>query len=314
MKYNIIVSILVFLLLACNPYFNTNKKDTKHQSIKKEKSKSTNNGSKTNIKISQNQKENSNSRKKEVSNQKEEEKKIISNQKENSNSRKKEVSNQKEEEKDKDTNRKISNTSLDDLRNLIETANLDREKDIKKLKEETSEQYGMLAAFELLHWGTPPDENKKISDNVPRSKEFRRQIYSFLNPVDANEYKKFAEIIILTGHKYYLLNELYEFGILFDNTIDTIVKLYSKKDTMNKLNNSTLENLKNSFKKLLSTKIIVSKMFKQFLLDDENNKYLIKKDTLKLAPRIDSIFDQIRTTKDEANELNNIISSIYKNI
>ncbi|MCD2382734.1 virulence associated lipoprotein [Borreliella americana] len=288
MKYNIIVSILVFLLLACNPYFNTNKKDAKHTSIKKEKSKSINNGLKTKIKVSQNKKE-------------------------NSNPRKKEVSSQNEEEKGKDNNRKINNTLLDDLRNLIETANLDREKDIKKLEEESPEQYGMLAAFELLHWGSSPDKNKKISDNIPRSKEFRRQIYSFLNPIDANEYKNFAEIIILTGRRY-ILTELYEFGILFDNTIDTIVKLYSKKDTLNKSNNSTLENLKNSFKKLLSTKTIVSKMFKQFLLDDENNKDLIKKDTLKLTPRLDSLFDQIRTIIYEVNELKNIISSIYDNI
>ncbi|MGF7101841.1 protein involved in sex pheromone biosynthesis [Borreliella kurtenbachii] len=36
MKYNIIASMAVFLFLtACNPDFNTNQKDVKHQSSKK---------------------------------------------------------------------------------------------------------------------------------------------------------------------------------------------------------------------------------------------------------------------------------------
>ncbi|ACN92253.1 hypothetical protein [Borreliella burgdorferi] len=35
MKYNIIVSLFVFLFLACNPDFNTNQKDMKYQSSKK---------------------------------------------------------------------------------------------------------------------------------------------------------------------------------------------------------------------------------------------------------------------------------------
>nr|WP_233781042.1 hypothetical protein [Borreliella bavariensis] len=35
MKYSIIVSIFVFLFLACNPDFNTNQKDMKYHSSKK---------------------------------------------------------------------------------------------------------------------------------------------------------------------------------------------------------------------------------------------------------------------------------------
>ncbi|WP_080563936.1 hypothetical protein [Borreliella garinii] len=57
MKYNIIVSMLVFLFLtACNPDFNTNQKDVKHQSSKK-RLKSNQKGLKSKTEVTQNQEE-----------------------------------------------------------------------------------------------------------------------------------------------------------------------------------------------------------------------------------------------------------------
>ncbi|MCD2332740.1 hypothetical protein [Borreliella americana] len=55
---------------------------------------------------------------------------------------------------------------------------MDRKKDIKKLKEEPLDQYGILV-FKDLNWIEPP--NEIISDNSSkRSKNFRRRIYGIL--------------------------------------------------------------------------------------------------------------------------------------
>ncbi len=89
MKYNIIVSMFVFLFLtACNPDFNTNQKDVKHQS----------------------------SRKRVKSNQK----RLKSNQK--GLKPKTEV----DQNQEADQNKITKNTLLDNLRNLIEKVNKDR--------------------------------------------------------------------------------------------------------------------------------------------------------------------------------------------
>ncbi len=44
----------------------------------------------------------------------------------------------------------MKKTLLDDLKNLIETASVDREKYVKKLEEEPANQYGILAFKELF--------------------------------------------------------------------------------------------------------------------------------------------------------------------
>lgn len=65
MKYSIIVSIFVFLVLACNPDFNTNQKDMKYHSNKK-RIKSNKKGLSPKIEVNQKNQEvaNQNQRKK----------------------------------------------------------------------------------------------------------------------------------------------------------------------------------------------------------------------------------------------------------
>ncbi|ACN93383.1 borrelia burgdorferi virulent strain associated lipoprotein (plasmid) [Borreliella finlandensis] len=113
MKYNIITGLFVFLFLACNPDFNTNQKDIKHQSSKKRL--------KLKTETSLNQEE-------------------VPNQEANY-----------KEEKEEGINKKTENTMLNDLRNSIETAKKDNDKYTQKLKEESSSQYGILA-FKDLFW------------------------------------------------------------------------------------------------------------------------------------------------------------------
>ncbi len=95
MKYNIIVSMFVFLFLtACNPDFNTNQKDVKHQSSRKrvksnqKRLKSNQKGLKPKTEVDQNQEANQN--------------------------------------QEADQNKITKNTLLDNLRNLIEKVNKDR--------------------------------------------------------------------------------------------------------------------------------------------------------------------------------------------
>ncbi|WP_268828303.1 hypothetical protein [Borreliella garinii] len=44
----------------------------------------------------------------------------------------------------------MKNTPLDDLKNSIETASADREKYVKKIEEESANQYGILAFKKLF--------------------------------------------------------------------------------------------------------------------------------------------------------------------
>ncbi|WP_419260115.1 CRASP family complement regulator-acquiring lipoprotein [Borreliella afzelii] len=170
----------------------------------------------------------------------------------------------------------MKKTLLNDLKNLIETASADREKYVKKLEEEPANQYGILA-FKELFWPTSPNED--IADNTERSKKYRKYVYCTLNAIDTNKLKELSEIILLSAQTGALFNIFKELG----NTIDdVIVGLYSKKDALNKLEILDLENLKNSFEKLLSTKTIVSEMFSQLLLDYQNDKNLIKRDNTNL--------------------------------
>ncbi|WP_337924899.1 virulence associated lipoprotein [Borreliella americana] len=230
---------------------------------------------------------------------------------------KEEISSLEEEEvvvgassqKRENSNIKRKNTLLNDLRNLIKTAHTDKEKDIKKLEEEPLDQYGVLV-FKDLNWKEPPKE-KVFNNYSERSKKYRRRIYSFLSAINTNEFKTFSEIVKLSSQKTNLLNTLYIFGSFFD---DTIVSLYSKKDTLDKLNISDLEKLKNSFEELLSTKTIIEKMFKHLLLDYQNDTNHIKTNLTKPESHVNTLFNQIIEIKEKAQKLKNIISSIYSSI
>ncbi|MCD2349913.1 virulence associated lipoprotein, partial [Borreliella americana] len=248
MKYNIFVSIFVFLLLsACNPDFSTKQKDTKHQSnIKGSKSKT----------------------------------EVVP--KQDVGPRQK-VGPSKQEE---DINREIKNKLIDDLRNLIEVANMDKEKDIKKLDEEPQDQYG-ISIFKIIGWLSSPGE--RISDNTERSKTYRRRVYGFLNAIDTNEFKKFSEIIRLSALTESILNSSNTLGGFYDRAIS---RLYSKKVALDKLDISDLKKLKNSLEKLFPTKLTVANMFKQLLSDYQNDKNLIKTDATKLSSHVEEIHNQ----------------------
>ncbi|WP_327785839.1 CRASP family complement regulator-acquiring lipoprotein [Borreliella garinii] len=72
-----------------------------------------------------------------------------------------------------------------------------------------------------------------------------------------------------------------------------IVSLYSKKDTLNKLEILELENLKNSFEKLLSIRTVVSEMINQLLLDYKSNKNSIKTNNIELEFHVYARLKQI---------------------
>ncbi len=74
---------------------------------------------------------------------------------------------------------------------------------------------------------------------------------------------------------------------------DVIVSLYSKKDTLNKLEILELENLKNSFEKLLSIRTVVSEMINQLLLDYKSNKNSIKTNNIELEFHVYARLKQI---------------------
>lgn len=74
---------------------------------------------------------------------------------------------------------------------------------------------------------------------------------------------------------------------------DVIVSLYSKKDTLNKLEILDLENLKNSFEKLLSIRTVVSEMLNQLLLDYKSNKNSIKTNNVELEFHVYARLKQI---------------------
>ncbi len=209
---------------------------------------------------------------------------------------------------DADSDKIIKNKLLDDLINLIEKANADREKYVKKMEEEPSDQYGMLAVFGGMYWAEPPRE--LISDaGSERSIRYRRRDYSILlNAIETNELKKFSEIRILSIK----VLEIFSLFNLFGSTLDdVVVHLYSKKDTLGKLDISNLKRLKNLFEKLLSIKTIVSKMSKRLLLDYQNNENFIKTDNAKLGSYVVALSNQIQEKYNEAERLKSEIILIY---
>ncbi|WP_210376908.1 virulence associated lipoprotein, partial [Borreliella valaisiana] len=134
-----------------------------------------------------------------------------------------------------------------------------------------------------------------------RSIRYRRHVYSvLLNAIETNELKKFSEIRILSIK----VLEIFSLFNLFGSTLDdVVVHLYSKKDTLDKLEISDLETLKNSFEKLLSIKTIFSKISKHLLLDYQNNENLIKTDNTKLGSYVVALSNQIKEKYNEAERL-----------
>ncbi|WKC77456.1 virulence associated lipoprotein [Borreliella valaisiana] len=266
MKYYVIVNIFLFLFLnACTPDFSTNRKNL-------------NPSNKTKMKPST---------------------KIIPNQKEKK-VEEQEVEEQEVEEEQEDINQK---TLLNDLINLIEEANAKKEKYIKKMAEEPSDQYGMLA-FDDLGWGKGTES---ISDNTQRSIRYRRHTYTLLSLIDDNELKEFSNIIMITNKTNSLLSNFSNLGGVLDVVTD---RLYPKKSNLDKLNTSDLEKIKESFEKILSIIKSVSETSKQILLDYQNNKNLIKTDVEKLKSYLDILCNQMRKKAMEAEKLQKIILSI----
>ncbi|WP_031506433.1 virulence associated lipoprotein [Borreliella garinii] len=275
MKYNIIVSMFVFLFLtACNPDFNTNQKDLKHQS----------------------------SRKRVKSNQK----RLKSNQKRlKSNQKGLKPKTEVDQNQEVDQNKITKNTLLDNLRNLIEKVNKDRKKYVKRLEEEPLNQYGILAFKELFWEGT----QDKAADNIEKAKIYRQRTYSVLNDFDTNEFKKFSKITMLSKQQQSLFNSFNSFGATIEDTFVFLLNR-NKKDNLEKLEISDLENLKNSIEKFLSIKTMISTILTQFLLDYESNKNFIKTDTSKLDFYLATISNQIEEQNAEAIKLKNDIFSI----
>ncbi|ABH02216.1 putative lipoprotein, Borrelia protein family PFam60 (plasmid) [Borreliella afzelii PKo] len=324
MKYNIIVSLFVFLFLACNPDFNTNQKDIKYHSSKKriksnkKRIKSNKKGLSPKTEVNQKNQEVANQNQ-EVANQNQEvanQNQEVANQNQEVTDQNQEVTDQNQEVTDQnqevtdqnqevtDQNQRKKNMLLNDLRNLIEKANADKEKYEKRLKEEPTDQYG-IGAFKRLRWHEEPRET--VSDNSERSKAYRKLTYGILNDMNTSELKKFSEIIILANEVEGIFNTSSALG---GNIDYVIIHLYPKKDNLDKLEISDLENLKDLFEKLLSTKAIVSKMLKQLLLDYQDNKNSIQTDTTKLKLHVEEIIKQIEENQEEAEKLKSDILSI----
>ncbi len=265
---------MFFLFLtACNPDFNTNQKDVKHQSSRKrvksnqKRLKSNQKGLKPKTEVDQNQEANQN--------------------------------------QEADQNKITKNTLLDNLRNLIEKVNKDRKKYVKRLEEEPLNQYGILAFKELFWEGT----QDKAADNIEKAKIYRQRTYSVLNDFDTNEFKKFSKITMLSKQQQGLFNSFNSFGATIEDTFVFLLNP-NKKDNLEKLEISDLENLKNSIEKFLSIKTMISTILTQFLLDYESNKNFIKTDTSKLDFYLATISNQIEEQNAEAIKLKNDIFSI----
>ncbi|ACN92258.1 virulence associated lipoprotein [Borreliella burgdorferi] len=210
-------------------------------------------------------------------------------------------SNMEASSKEEDPNKKIKNTLLNDLINLIEIANEHKEKYEKRMQEEPSDQYGILAFQELdLSVG-------KISEDTPQSKKFRKNTYSTLSAIDVNKLKDLSEIIRNSGQIQGLFNIFNRFGGIFDDSLNHV---YSKKDILGGLEILDLDKLKNSFEKLLSIKETFSKMLNQLLLDYKNDKDHIRTETNKLKSHTTALFEQLDKKEDEAYEPKNQIFSI----
>ncbi|WP_418457387.1 CRASP family complement regulator-acquiring lipoprotein [Borreliella andersonii] len=212
-----------------------------------------------------------------------------------------ELRKKQQEEEELRKKQQLKNKLLNDLKNLIEIANTDKEKSTKRMKEEPSDQYGILA-FQELYMSTG-----KVSENKPEPKKFRENTYSTLSAIDDNKLKDLSEIIRKSGQIQGLFNIFNRFGINFNEPLNHV---YSKKDTLKELEISDLEKLKNSFEKLLSLKATFTKMLNQLLLDYENDKDHIRTDTNKLKSYGTEFFNQLDEKESESYAPKNQIFSI----
>ncbi|MBB6043306.1 virulence associated lipoprotein (plasmid) [Borreliella yangtzensis] len=291
MKYSTIASIFVFLFLnACNPDFNTDKKDMGYKSSKR-RLKSNKNRLNPKTAATQNQEAKPNQE-------------IAQNQEE-------------------DPNKKTKSTLIDDLKNLLEKANTDRKNYEKKLEEEPSDQYGMKELFKMSIWadsqyGTkkpptmpirPDSQYESFADNTERSKQERKAFYCALNDIDISKLKELSEIIILSKKYEFIFNSILEFGHIPD---EMILALYPKKDTLHELEISKLEKLKNLFEKFLSIKTNISEMINQLLLNYQNDINSIKTDSTKIESYIKTLDNQIWEKIKEAREVRNEILSLFR--
>ncbi|SCW42335.1 lipoprotein, partial [Borreliella japonica] len=194
-------------------------------------------------------------------------------------------------------------TLLNNFINSIESANVDKEKYIKKMEKEPSDQYG-ISIFGAIGWNEPGGEF--ISSNTNRSIRYRRRVYTILSLIDDNELKEFSNIISIAGIYESLLATFNYLGGAIDNSIDF---LHPKKDALDKLDISDLKKLKKSFDTILSTVKFVSETAKQILLDYQNDKNLIKTDTSKLRSHLNTLYNQIKEKVEEARRLEKDILS-----
>ncbi|WP_424632676.1 virulence associated lipoprotein [Borreliella lusitaniae] len=299
MKYHILVYIFVFLFLnACNTDFNNNQKDIKPPPPDKKESRPSSESEPS-------QKEDLNNPSSEIESKPEQEsepsqKEDLNNPSSEMESKPKQESDPKQEE---ELNKKIKNLLLNDLRKSIELANEHKEKYINKMKEEPSDQYGM--PFNKFDW--PGEGSETTSANTNRSIKFRRHTYTVLSTIDTTELKELSHILLTNR-----LNIFRSFSTL-GHVLDTVTDhLYPKKDTLDKLDTSDLEKLKNNLEKILSTINFVSETLRKLILDYKNNENLIKTDKTKLQSYSNTIYNQIREKTAEAQKLQDEIKSIDK--
>ncbi|WP_325064253.1 virulence associated lipoprotein [Borreliella bavariensis] len=187
----------------------------------------------------------------------------------------------------------------------MEKVNKDRTKYVKRLEEESSEQYKILA-FKELSW---KDTKETTADNSEKAKIYRQRTYTVLNDMNADKLKKFSEIIMLSKQTEGLFNTFNSFGATIEDTF--VFLLYpNKKDNLEKLEISDLDRLKNSIEKFLSIRTMISKMLAQLLLDYKNNNNSIQIDNSKLNSYLATISNQIKEQNEEAIKLKNNIFSI----
>ncbi|WP_419250423.1 virulence associated lipoprotein [Borreliella afzelii] len=206
---------------------------------------------------------------------------------------------------EEDLNKEIKNKLLNGLKNLIETANAHKEKYIKIMEEEPSDQYGM--PFNGLNWGPGTED---ISSNTVRSINYRRYTYTLLSAIDTKELKEFANILTLAT-AYSMYNLFSSLGVDLDIVTN---RLYPKKDTLDKLDTSDLQKLKNSLEKILSIIKNISEMSKQLLLDYQNDTNLIKTDVNKLKSHVSALYNQFKEKAEESDKLQKTVISLIKTL
>ncbi len=188
---------------------------------------------------------------------------------------------------------------------MIEVANAHKEKYKKVMEEEPDDQYGILA-FKEMYWKSGDPE--AISGNSEKAKMYRRHTYTILSAIDTKDLKEFSNIIILADLKEDTFNIFGSLGYVLDIVTD---HLYPKVDTLDKLSTLDLEKLKQSLEKVLSIIKIVSEESKQLLLDYQIDKNSIKTDVTKLKSHLNALNSQKREKVTEAENLKNVILSIY---